>query len=118
MIDLEEQWNLITEAWDWLNIEQILTERVPLDRRWQVDVLIERMRCMDRAFEEKAYLEALVLAEMDGDEEAIADLNELLGFRKKERQHGHREIKKEESRPANKKPQRRTLASSGRSRSG
>jgi hypothetical protein len=67
----EEQWELITRLWDELDVAHVLAERIPLKQRWQLDLLVERIRRMDEIFAEIAYAEAV----MDGDEEPPSKVN-------------------------------------------
>jgi hypothetical protein len=64
--DPEEQWGLVTQLWDELDVEHILAEHIPLERRWQLDRLVERIRRLDEILKEIAYVEAV----MDGDEDS------------------------------------------------
>jgi hypothetical protein len=59
IVDPEEQWELIHDLWDQLDIGRIVAEHIPLDRRWQLDRLIERVRHMDEICDEYADADGL-----------------------------------------------------------
>jgi hypothetical protein len=61
MNDPEMQWALIRALWDELDIEHILAGLMPLGRRWQLDLLVRRVRHMDQIFDEAAFAGARFL---------------------------------------------------------
>jgi hypothetical protein len=74
MIDIEECWDLIYDLWNELDLEHVLAEIWPVERRWQLDLLAARIERMDEAVTEMALDRLLALALADDDDECVASL--------------------------------------------
>jgi hypothetical protein len=74
MADVEECSNLIYDLWDSLDLEHVLAEIWPVERRWQLDLLAARIERMEEAVTEMAFDEMVALALADDDDECVASL--------------------------------------------
>jgi hypothetical protein len=66
--DAECQWDLIRDLWNQLDLDDVLARDWPIEKRWQVDLLLNRMRAMDEMFDEYAYEQLLNEWELDESE--------------------------------------------------
>jgi hypothetical protein len=69
--DIEECWDHIYTLWDELDLEYVLAAIWPVEKRWQIDALMQRIEAMDDTVTEIAFDEALALAELDDDNECV-----------------------------------------------
>jgi hypothetical protein len=66
-----EQWELIREVWNELELEDVLARDWARDKRWLLDRLLDRMRALDRFYEEHELAAALAALKEGGDERRI-----------------------------------------------
>jgi len=50
--DAVRQWDLIRDLWNQLEVDDVLARDWPIEKRWQLDSLLSRIRAMDEMFEE------------------------------------------------------------------
>jgi hypothetical protein len=67
MVDVEKCWDLVYDSWVSLDLERILAETWPLERRWQLDLLSARIERMEEAVTELAFQRLVALAEADNE---------------------------------------------------
>jgi hypothetical protein len=71
MADIEETWDLFHSLWDELDLERKLIEIWPIEKRWQLDLLVARVGRMDDAIAEMVCDEMVALALEDNDDECV-----------------------------------------------
>jgi hypothetical protein len=74
MADIEECWGLIYDLWNEFDLEHVLAEIWPVERRWQLDLLAARIERMEEAVTEMAFDEMAALALADDDAECVKSL--------------------------------------------